>query len=232
MEGLEMTEPSEAAMKFRKTALIEAAQWFKNGDHPKDYTAEREGLENGKFRTWSGEEAEAKGWEGDIVRYFRHPGIPGDRECNHCGDTMHRHGWIDTLEGGHIVCPGDWIATGVQGEHWPIKPDIFASTYEPANRAMVAGEPGAALCDDGFCDHAAFPHICINPAPTAATDVAELVEALERAAKVFAHYADTHRAKGTPDGQQKSAVNLAHSMDMGEAAAKARALLARLGRVD
>ena len=38
--------------------------------------------------------------------------------------------WIDSLEGGHIVTPGDWIATGAQGEHWPIKPDVFAATYE------------------------------------------------------------------------------------------------------
>lgn len=31
---------------------------------------------------------------------------------------------------GHIVCPGDWVITGVQGEHYPCKPDIFAATYE------------------------------------------------------------------------------------------------------
>ncbi|MBY0305255.1 MAG: PGDYG domain-containing protein [Sphingomonas sp.] len=43
--------------------------------------------------------------------------------------------WIETFEGGHIVTPGDWIATGVQGEHWPIKPDIFAATYEPVGAA-------------------------------------------------------------------------------------------------
>ena len=48
-----------------------------------------------------------------------------------CGHMMHNHGWIDTLEGGHIVCVGDWIATGVEGEHWLIKPGIFAKTYEP-----------------------------------------------------------------------------------------------------
>jgi hypothetical protein len=40
-------------------------------------------------------------------------------------------GFIDTLEGGHIVTPGDWIITGVQGEHYPCKPDIFEATYEP-----------------------------------------------------------------------------------------------------
>jgi hypothetical protein len=48
---------------------------------------------------------------------------------------MHDHGWIDTLEDGHNVCPGDWIVTGIQGEHWPVKPDIFAASYEPADSA-------------------------------------------------------------------------------------------------
>ena len=41
------------------------------------------------------------------------------------------HGGIKTLEGWHIVTPGDWIITGVQGEHYPCKPDIFEMTYEP-----------------------------------------------------------------------------------------------------
>lgn len=40
------------------------------------------------------------------------------------------HGWIQTLEGGHTVTPGDWIITGVQGECYPCKPDIFEMTYE------------------------------------------------------------------------------------------------------
>lgn len=43
---------------------------------------------------------------------------------------MRDHGWIDTLEGGHIVCPGDYIIKGVQGEFYPCKPDIFEQTYE------------------------------------------------------------------------------------------------------
>lgn len=42
------------------------------------------------------------------------------------------HGWVQTLEGGHIVTPGDWIITGVHGEHYPCKPDIFEATYEVA----------------------------------------------------------------------------------------------------
>ena len=39
-------------------------------------------------------------------------------------------GWIYTLEGGYIVNSGDWIITGVVGEKYPCKPDIFEKTYE------------------------------------------------------------------------------------------------------
>ena len=39
-------------------------------------------------------------------------------------------GWVDTLEGGHIVSPGDWIIKGVKGEYYPCKPDIFEMTYD------------------------------------------------------------------------------------------------------
>ena len=54
-----------------------------------------------------------------------------DKKCEHCGASLGEHGWIKTLEGGHIVCPNDWIITGVQGEKYPCKPDIFKLTYEP-----------------------------------------------------------------------------------------------------
>lgn len=37
---------------------------------------------------------------------------------------------IDTLEGELTVRSGDWIITGVAGERYPCKPDIFALTYE------------------------------------------------------------------------------------------------------
>ena len=37
---------------------------------------------------------------------------------------------IPTLEGDMKASPGDWIITGVQGEKYPCKPDIFESTYE------------------------------------------------------------------------------------------------------
>jgi hypothetical protein len=73
-------------MKFRKKpVVIEATQWFKDGDHPKVIKATLSGM-------------------------------PVNL--------------IETLEGEHIVSPGDWIITGVKGEHYPCKPDIFEMTYE------------------------------------------------------------------------------------------------------
>jgi len=71
-------------MKFRKKpVVIEATQWFKDGDHP-------------------------------AVRH---------RERG--------YGAIYTLEGVHTVKPGDWIITGVKGEFYPCKDEIFKMTYEP-----------------------------------------------------------------------------------------------------
>ena len=37
---------------------------------------------------------------------------------------------IHTLEGDMFLKSGDWIITGVKGEHYPCKPDIFEMTYE------------------------------------------------------------------------------------------------------
>lgn len=39
-------------------------------------------------------------------------------------------GYIQTLEGRMEVSPGDWVITGVKGERYPCKPDIFEATYE------------------------------------------------------------------------------------------------------
>jgi hypothetical protein len=111
-------------MKFRKKpVVIEATQWHKNGDHPMDDVM-RPFEDTGKIPT--------EPREGAVVRYYRHPSVPGESLCEQCGNPHHIHGWIDTLEQGHRVCPGDWIITGVKGEQYPCKPDIFEQTYEPA----------------------------------------------------------------------------------------------------
>lgn len=49
----------------------------------------------------------------------------------HCESSFppSKLGWIETLEGGHIVTPGDWIITGIAGEKFPCKPNIFERTY-------------------------------------------------------------------------------------------------------
>lgn len=94
-------------MKFRKKpVVIEAVQFNGPGDHP--------AVKRAKFA----DEGRIRWVEGDS------PAI----NVYGCRD-----GWyIPTLEGGHEVTLGDWIITGVRGEHYPCKPDIFAATYEPA----------------------------------------------------------------------------------------------------
>lgn len=108
-------------MKFRKKpVVVEATRWFKNGDHPEDGCGTTTAVTHGSYQG-----------EGKVVRYFRDPETFDDDECEYCQQIMKVHGWIDTLEGGHIVCPGDWVITGIVGERYPCKDSIFKKTYEP-----------------------------------------------------------------------------------------------------
>jgi hypothetical protein len=84
----------------KKPVVIEASQWNGWGDHHA------------------------------VTAYLDHHEERPDRPCEKCGKPICSHGWVYTLESGHIVCPGDWIITGVQGENYPCKPDIFEATYE------------------------------------------------------------------------------------------------------
>jgi hypothetical protein len=97
-------------MKFRKKpVVIEATQWLKDGDHP---------------------EVELCWFDIDgKIRW-----VPGDHpEINVYG--CDRRPAIRTLEGWHEVTPGDWIITGIRGEVYPCKADIFEATYEPVEEA-------------------------------------------------------------------------------------------------
>lgn len=90
--------------KFRKKpVVIDAVQWFKEGDST---------------------DVDPMDFAGDRAARFDN--------CRHCSQVWVRHGWIETLEGGHIVCPSDWIITGVAGETYPCKNAIFEATYDPA----------------------------------------------------------------------------------------------------
>ncbi len=71
----------------KKALVIEAVQWFKQGDH----------------RAVVAESA---------------------------SDAI---GYIETLEGRLRVEAGDWIITGIAGENYPCKPEIFEQLYKPAD---------------------------------------------------------------------------------------------------
>jgi len=62
----------------------------------------------------------------EATQWFKH----GDHSMVETISPDSLNGWIETLEGGHLVSPGDYIITGVKGEHYPCKPDIFRLTYE------------------------------------------------------------------------------------------------------
>lgn len=115
----------------KKPVVVTAFQWFKNGDHPNDYDSPLPSFQNGRLSSVPAEHRREHNWEGEVVRYFRRPDVAGDSICSECMLPFNVHGWIDTLEDGHRVCPGDWIITGVAGERYPCKPGIFNATYEP-----------------------------------------------------------------------------------------------------
>jgi hypothetical protein len=46
-------------------------------------------------------------------------------------DGLLNTGIIKTLEGDMIVREGEWVITGVKGENYPCKDEIFRATYEP-----------------------------------------------------------------------------------------------------
>ncbi|MCX2726011.1 hypothetical protein OO015_00620 [Thermomicrobium sp. 4228-Ro] len=59
---------------------------------------------------------------------------------------------IATPEGVMQARAGDWIITGIAGERYPCRHDIFVATYEPVDeeavRALAADDPGTRRADD------------------------------------------------------------------------------------
>lgn len=95
---------------LKTPGLVEVAQWFKNGDHPHDGPADQ---------------------EGEVVRYYRDPGVDGQAQCTHCRHVMHDHGWIDVPTYGIVVCPGDCIINPKPGQYYPIRPALFTAIFQP-----------------------------------------------------------------------------------------------------
>lgn len=91
-------------MKFRKKpVIIDAVQW--DGSEPAP--------------------------DGVLFRYF----TPHDEQLvySESAPLCPHTAVIRTLEGDMKVSRGDWVITGVNGEKYPCKPDIFEKTYEPVD---------------------------------------------------------------------------------------------------
>jgi hypothetical protein len=63
----------------------------------------------------------------EATQWFKHGDHPAVLKLK---ELSPKYGWVKTLEGGHVVTPGDYIITGIKGEHYPCKPDIFEATYD------------------------------------------------------------------------------------------------------
>jgi hypothetical protein len=88
--------------KYRtKTKIVEAIQWFKNGDHPED-DCFRPFEDTGIVPT--------EPREGKVVRYYRYPGISDELTCPDCGIKYLDHGFIDD-KNLQKVCPGGYLVT-------------------------------------------------------------------------------------------------------------------------
>jgi hypothetical protein len=109
-------------VKIRPRVILDAHRWAQNGDHPDDRV--------GKIYPRG---------EGAVVRYFRHPFLPGEQVHKECGQTWHVHGWIDRPSDQEItldrtaVCPGDWVVNDPghpEWWYWRVAAADFAKDFE------------------------------------------------------------------------------------------------------
>jgi hypothetical protein len=123
----------------KKPALVEATQWFRNGDHPFDDSKPVDTAGPSSTLT-----------EGQVVKFFRRLHIPGDRVCQECGNVMHKHGLIDGMNGEEeIVHPGDYIVTHrTHGHFYRRSAKEFEAMYEGYEPGVVNHvTPGEAVLD-------------------------------------------------------------------------------------
>ncbi len=54
--------------------------------------------------------------------------------CHKCGGIDLAHGWVDTLEGGHVICPGDYIVKNTDtadDELFACSSEQFQKIFDP-----------------------------------------------------------------------------------------------------
>ena len=61
----------------------------------------------------------------EAVQWFKH----GDHSAVIAGTAGDPDAYVETPEGRLRVDVGDWIITGISGEHYPCKPDVFEQLY-------------------------------------------------------------------------------------------------------
>lgn len=94
--------------KYRKKPVIVEAEKYKLGIED-GFDCSYEGISHGDCLGESCENWEKNGKE----------------------DCPYRQPYINTLEGKLYISEGDYVITGVKGERYPCKPDVFEMTYEP-----------------------------------------------------------------------------------------------------
>jgi hypothetical protein len=79
---------------------------------------------------------EAVQWTGDNVAEVNylaasHFTVLDEQDRANCDDPEATAQVFDVLHSTWVlVYDGDWIIQGIQGEHYPCRPDVFAATYE------------------------------------------------------------------------------------------------------
>jgi hypothetical protein len=96
--------------KYRRKPIIVEAEKY------------REGLEDG-FDTM------------DIIKHEGQELNLDELECLNT-DVGKKYPYIRTLEGKHYIHKGSYIITGIAGERYPCKPDIFEATYEKVEEGL------------------------------------------------------------------------------------------------
>ena len=154
---------------------FEATQWFERGDHPDDGCkfydfSDRddrafdfisfEDRVRGKTHSegdpmvvkrcdklWYEQWWDKRKWGfyRDMIRPYKSPEDVGHRRCRKCANRLSDHGWIEDRETGSVVCPGDFVVTGVNRRYFAVSREEFEITYEE-------------MCDETFSSSSVTVH--------------------------------------------------------------------------
>lgn len=115
-----------AKQRFRKRPVVVEAQAYEQGLEDRVVSL--------RIGEMSSEVLEiAKAWYGDVVQAAVDLYASADtREEETERWPRFQLPYLKTLEGNHFIRPTDFIVTGVAGERYPVKKEIFECTYELA----------------------------------------------------------------------------------------------------